>query len=81
MEIKFLTSSTEEGAGIYRLDLNSFNGTLYNYESPSYQSVLIQFPLNYLHGIEYIRLFQEGFNVEDDPNEEKGNIYVYNLHM
>jgi len=66
---------------LYYLDLSSFNGALYDYPSPSPQSVIITYPLNYLKGIEYIKLFQTGFNKTDNPLINEPNIFIYNLSM
>ena len=88
LEIKF--SVSEEGikneySGIYYLDITAFNGQPYDFPSPSPQSVIIKYPLNYLTGIEYIKLFQKGFikgQAENNPKEiDQPNIFVYNISM
>ena len=96
LEIKFAVARTEENEdgenadsttpGLYYLDISSFNGQPYDFPSPVPQSVIISYPLNYLTGIESIKLIQKGFDrgeIVNNPyyKDELSNIFVYNLKM
>lgn len=78
LKVTFFTN--EVGSEVnYVLDTKNFNGDVYKFNNFSEQSIIVQTPKNYLHGLKSIELFQENFeNIEENI---VNNIFVKNIKI